>query len=336
MTRSTFLRSALASRVLPWIHGARLSTGAAVAAAGSAFTVSNHNHRLEFDRRTGGLLSFRAVNQPEQEFLPVDADLPAFVIQYLDPNREFQQLTSTGARHIEVAMKHGAVVASYQQLGGVSVDATVTVRPVTGAPASYWSIRVVNTAGLAITGVQFPFVVVRYGLGGKPGSEALLIPFWMGRLLQAPQPQQLTPDSPRAWQFRPETQATWHYPGMTTAQFLAYYDDRAGILVTSRDPSGSVKLIKAVHREPGIRLGMAHVGDWPAHGARELEYPVTLQAFAGDWYQAAEIYRGWSLGQPWARTPLHVRRDVPGWLLESPPHIMIRLQGDSISKSDPN
>ena len=328
MTRSTFLRRALASRVLAWIHGARLSTGGAVAAAGSAFTVSNHNHRLEFDRRTGALLSFRAVNQPEQEFLPVDADLPAFVIQYLDPNREFQQLTSTGARHIEVAMKDGAVVASYQQLGGLSVDATVTVRTVTGDPASYWSIRIVNTAGLAITDVQFPFVVVRYGLGGKPGSEALLIPFWMGRLLQAPQPQQLTPDSPRAWQFRPETQATWHYPGMTTAQFLAYYNDRAGILVTSRDPSGSVKLIKAVHREPGIRLGIAHVGDWPAHGARELEYPVTLQAFAGDWYQAAEIYRDWSLGQPWARTPLHVRRDVPGWLLDSPPHIMIRLQGE--------
>ena len=150
----------------------------------------------------------------------------------------------------------------------------------------------------------------------------------MGRLLQAPQPQQLTPDSPRAWQFRPETQATWHYPGMTTAQFLAYYNDRAGILVTSRDPSGSIKLIKAVHREPGIRLGIAHVGDWPANGTRELEYPVTLQAFAGDWYQAAEIYCDRSLGQPWARTPLHVRRDVPGWLLDSPPHIMIRMQGE--------
>ena len=36
MTRSTFLRRALASRVLAWIHGARLSTGGAAAAAGSA------------------------------------------------------------------------------------------------------------------------------------------------------------------------------------------------------------------------------------------------------------------------------------------------------------
>src|SRR5260370_16333758 len=129
----------------------------------------------------------------------------------------------------------------------------------------------------------------------------------MGRLLNAQKPQQLQPDSPRAWQFRPETQATWHYPGLTMAQFLAFYNDRAGILLSCHDASGGIKLIKAVHHQPGIRLGMSHVGDWPADGTRRLEYEIAIQAFHGDWYTAAEIYRACSLQQPCAQPPLHKR-----------------------------
>ncbi|MEO8660613.1 MAG: DUF6259 domain-containing protein [Bryobacteraceae bacterium] len=316
MTRSTFLRSVIGSRLAAWFQG------------GSGLTVSNQNHRMEFDARTGGLKSFRAANLPDQEFLPAGKSFPAFVIQYIDQKREFQQLSSADARDVSVAAKDGGLEATYRQIGGLALEATVTVKTVAGDAASYWLIRITNNAGLAIADVQFPFVVVRYGLGGKAGSDKLLVPFWMGRLLQSPQPQDLTPDSPRAWQFRPETQATWHYPGMTTAQLLAYYNERAGMLLMTRDHEGRVKQIKPVAHDPGLRLGVSHVGDWPANGTRELEYPVTLQAFEGDWYEAAEIYRTWSLGQPWARTPLHSRKDVPAWLMESPPHIMIRVQGE--------
>src|SRR5260370_7773492 len=96
----------------------------------------------------------------------------------------------------------------------------------------------------------------------------------MGRLLNSPKPQQLQPDSPRAWQFRPETQATWHYPGLTMAQFLAFYNDRAGILLSCRDTSGGIKLIKAVHHQPAIRLVMTHVADSPPYRPPRLPYTI--------------------------------------------------------------
>jgi hypothetical protein len=69
------------------------------------------------------------------------------------------------------------------------------------------------------------------------------------------------------------------------------------------------------------------VGDWPVRGQRKLEYDVVLAGFQGDWYDAADLYRDWSLQQPWA-TPLHQRRDIPQWLLDSPVHITVRLQGE--------
>ena len=74
-----------------------------------------------------------------------------------------------------------------------------------------------------------------------------------------------------------------------------------------------------------MRLGIAHVGDWPAHGERRLEYDVVLGSFQGDWYDAADLYRDWSLRQQWA-APWQCR-DVPRWLLDSPVYITVRLQG---------
>jgi hypothetical protein len=62
-----------------------------------------------------------------------------------------------------------------------------------------------------------------------------------------------------------------------------------------------------------------------------------LGTFTGDWHAAAELYRAWALQQPWAQRPLHVRADVPAWLLESPPHIIVRIQGQlDIGPTEPN
>lgn len=98
-----------------------------------------------------------------------------------------------------------------------------------------------------------------------------------------------------------------------------------------------IKQIMPVHREPGVRLGISHVGDWPQHGERQLEYDVVIGSFTGDWYTAADMYRDWSLQQKWAATPLSKRTDVPEWLLDSPPHIILRIQGElDIGPTAPN
>jgi hypothetical protein len=57
-------------------------------------------------------------------------------------------------------------------LDGLALDATVNVRTIANDPLSYWLISVSNRAGLLITDVQFPFIVVSYDLAGSPGSEA--------------------------------------------------------------------------------------------------------------------------------------------------------------------
>lgn len=292
--------------------------------------------RLGFDPTTGALISFRSQLAPDQEFMVTQASDPTFVLQYLDANRQFRQLTSRQATEANVASKQSGadedgqtvLTATYAQLAGLDLTVTMTVRTTPTDPFSHWSLTLDNHAGLSITDVQFPFVTVPYDLGGAPGTEALLWPFGSGVLIRAPQPQDLRPDSPHTWQFRPENGDYAHYPGVTVAQFLAYFNDRAGIYLACYDTAGGIKQIRPVHHAPGCRLGMAHVGDWPQQGTRTLEYDIVLGSFTGDWYAAAEIYRTWSLQQHWAQRPLHQRTDIPDWLLDSPPHLVVRLQGE--------
>ncbi len=292
--------------------------------------------RLGFDPATGCLISFRSQLAPDQEFIVSRADDPTFVLQYLDENRRFRQISSRQAEQVIITVDGAdasaagptTVTATYQQLAGLDLAVTVTVRSTPDDPFSHWSLRLDNRVGLRMTDVQFPFVIVSYALAGTPGAETLLWPFGAGVLIQAPQPQDLRPDSPHTWQLRPENGDYAHYPGVTVAQFLAYFNDRAGIYLACHDVAGGIKQIRPVHHVPGCRLGMAHVGDWPQPGERTLEYDIVLGSFSGDWYAAAELYRNWSLQQHWAQQPLHRRNDVPDWLLDSPPHIVVRIQGE--------
>jgi hypothetical protein len=218
------------------------------------------------------------------------------------------------------------LTVEFHKVGGLELDVTTRLRADRSEPLSRWTISVSNNAGIQIVDVQYPMVVCSYNLGGKPGSEALLQPNWVGELIQAPAMERLGPDCPAVWQLNRENGVFAHYPGGQFAQFMAYYNDRAGLYLACEDTEGNVKRFRAVHREPGMRIGVAHIGDWPAQGERILEYDTVLGTFNGDWYTAAGMYRDWSLKQKWA-TPLHRRTDVPAWLLDSPPYITIRPQG---------
>ena len=276
---------------------------------------------ISFDPATGRLVSLCAQAAPETELLAAAPEHPAFVLQYLTADHEFAQFDSFSARETNIAMDGPTLVMAFSGVGGLDLDVTLTVTTFLSDRFSRWGCTVRNGAGLQIVDVQFPFVVV-------PGEAngAVLQPAGFGELLTGDMLAHVPPDEPRRWQLIPENGNSPHYPGRYFAQFLAWYRGKSGVYLACEDTAGNVKMLGTVRREPGLRLGVAHVGDWPAGGERTLEYEVVLSSFTGDWYDAADLYRDWSLRQAWA-LPLTDRRDVPQWLLDSPPHITIRLQG---------
>ena len=288
-------------------------------------TLQTSCDQLTFDRDFGRLVSLRAKHAPDVELIASAPDHPVFAMQYLSDGA-FQHLDSHSAGAIAVACAGSAgeqvLTARFTGVGGRDLEVELTVRASTEERFSRWTCTVRNGAGLRIVDVQFPFVVVPSVTEGTvvvPAGHA-------GHLLEGEALAGLPTDEPRQWQLLPERGNSPHYPGRVFAQFLAWYGERAGVYLACEDTEGNVKLLKPVRREPAIRLGLAHVGDWPSEGERTLEYEVVLGSFAGNWYAVADLYREWSLQQKWA-TPLTKRTDVPEWLLDSPPHITIRLQG---------
>ena len=138
---------------------------------GNGILLENSNHKLEFDRKSARLLSLRSNFAPDQEFAISDDQLPVFVIQYLNSEKQFVQIASTEAKEVNVQSTGKELTADFTGLGGLDLAATVTVRMADDDP------RVTGRSPSAImptsliTDVQFPFVVAPYHLGGKAGDR---------------------------------------------------------------------------------------------------------------------------------------------------------------------
>jgi hypothetical protein len=294
--------------------------------------LTTDHYSLALDDQTGALRSLRSARWPDQELLgPAQESVPLFVVQYLDEAHRFRQISSDQAERCTLdrldSPHECRIRVTYTGFGALDVDVEVTVRCPHGEQLSYWSCAVVQRTDVAITDVQFPFIVVPFQRPGH-GANQLLIPREEGHLKRQPRPQDLQPDYPDAWQFVADHAHFIHYPGTTFAQFLAAYDEDQGVYLGCHDTTGQVKIIKPVHHHGSIRLGVAHVVGWNAPGARSLGYEVAVGVFSGDWYDAADLYRAWYEGAALAGPRLGERPDAPDWLLESPLHVVLRIQGE--------
>ncbi len=278
--------------------------------------------RLLFDRSSGRFVSLRRNSAPEVELLATSPDQPAFAIRYFDEHRADHLLDSRNVKAMSVDCSGPAedktLTLRYSGVGGFDLDVALAIHTSTRDRFSRWSACVRNGAGLSIVDVQFPFVVVPRGRDGT-----LVLPSFRGFIRKEPTFQQLPDDGIGAWRLTDNYRE--HYPGGMFAQFLAWYTARGGVYLACNDTQGNIKVLKTLKRDSGIRLGIAHAGDWPTRGQRKLEYEVLLGSFTGDWYDAADLYRDWTLRQKWA-TPLGKRGDIPKWLLDSPVYVTIRPQ----------
>ena len=283
--------------------------------------------------------SFRAVSFIRKgsegiEWLDSRPDHPVFAIGAIDAKKRYRLITSFEAGTVSVKRREHGAEAEFRfgegLLSGVIV--TVDIRAGEDGDSVRFGLRVSNPEGKNIIDVQYPFLVFKYDTGAERDSETLILPhgYGSGRMARRLNERvgntahKLCPDSRSAWEMSPGNGDCDHYPGMQFAQFMAYYNSECGIVLSADDENAGVKRFKALHRRPGMRLGISHIGDWGE--GRGLGYDVLLRSFAGDWHDAADIYRDWSEGRGW-HVPVHERKDIPGWLLDSPAYIFVRLAG---------
>ena len=190
----------------------------------------------------------------------------------------------------------------------LDVEVRITLR--TDDPLSRWRISMENRSRTwGLWQVNFPVLELR-PIGNKPMENRFIVPVGRGIVSRDP--------------FDTPFYSPAKYPGSMKMQFNAlYHTSGVGLYLATHDGNGYKKTF---HFTP---FANANTLEYKAvHYPRNMGYPlenydttydVCVGPFAGDWFDACQIYRKWALKQRWcAKGALGCREDIPRWYKESP------------------
>jgi len=191
----------------------------------------------------------------------------------------------------------------------LDVQVCVTIELEDSSQLSYGMISITNNEDITIEAVDFPAINGLGQISDNPDMDYLAYPSMSGVLFQNPLAH-----------FKQDQGWGWDqmYPsGYSTMQFMAYYglQPAAGLYLAAYDSTGNSKFLNAGKGDPSwLALAIRHIPQFAAGADVSIGYPIVIGVFSGDWYDAAQIYRSWAVGQPWtSKGTLAERSDIPGW-----------------------
>ena len=202
---------------------------------------------------------------------------------------------------------------------GLSLSVEVTLEP--GSALSAWRLTVDGVGEDAVFQAVYPLVggVLKVG-AGAPG-EAIAVPRQgEGYVFHDPFP--VVDNLPLKAGPGPESPSIGAgeihgmYPGGYPIQLLLYYTETAGLYIASHDAGQHVKgfdvgPVPSWNGEPVMSVSH-YPTESPGQGVR-FDYPTILGVFHGDWYDGADIYKGWARKQWWCAKSL-AEKDVAPWV----------------------
>lgn len=189
-----------------------------------------------------------------------------------------------------------------------------------------WKIETTEIPDQAIEWVNYPQIAVPDDFADHGGTSKILWGYNEGTLIE-----DITAREEANAYFEPEYPCQGImgvYPAVVETQFMAYYNEHSGMYIASHDKDDYLKGINFLRDSGGVRLEFRHFGGGNVGEAYKMEYPMIIQFFEGDWYDAAEIYRTWfqSLQKP-EFLKINQNKKIPAWYGESPVVITYPVRG---------
>ncbi len=296
--------------------------------------VINPGYRLSIDTVKGGLVSFQSTFGIDRELLiQHHVDLPLFKIEFYVPDRhEFKAIDSSQAKQVKLRKsgdeKEEIVTIDYTEMGGLPVDARVTIRCPAEETLTYWNLELNNGTQFWIGHIQFPVVEIPFDNPLAGDSSHILWSFADGSLTGPVVPTMSVGPWGGKERDRVEIWRRNNYPGeWTSTQLMAYYNDAGGLYVACDDATGLPKFIDPMLEDDGVTMALGHYPGTQGPSKTKLPYNVVLGTFHGDWYAAAEIYREWASRQPFCPPKLAESKKYPEWIKESAVGIAFPMRG---------
>lgn len=278
-----------------------------------------------FDRRTGQPAGLWG--EDDRNLLDNAAvDLPLWELRFRQPDGRLLRCPAPEGKILKAAFNR-AGDASELILTCETPEATVTVKAAIPAGAAHpeLTIRVDNRTALQLWELDFP--VLAFSPPAAAAACRVAYPWRKGR--------EWTLD-----RFREVMLA--EYPGSSARfQFIALYGEERGIYFQAADGGGFEKRFGMLY-SPELERFIVRPTQFPSGRGTpgngvDLPYRYRLGAYAGDWYDAARLYRAWWQQQSWAaRGPLYHNAAVPAWLKQAPVWLRFYLRSGKKIGIEPN
>lgn len=258
--------------------------------------------RLEFRRTDGGLALAGLRPAGGREWLSDwSPDCALWRLTLRDPAGATVELTSTQADCTGLEEDAGQLRATWSvDLGQPRAQAVVNVSLPAGSALSQWSFSVRLPRDWAVAAADFP---VLPNIEPSPGLKLA---------------------APAGWGLEygvsPGTVYQGAYPScLACMPFMAFCRDGGVLYVAAHDPDGSHKRLNACCSERAVSCTVTH---WPAvaqteDGTFRLSYEMVVGAFPGGWYEAAQVYREFSLQTRWGGAGPFSQRLIPEWVRDT-------------------
>ncbi|MEW6359700.1 MAG: DUF6259 domain-containing protein [Planctomycetota bacterium] len=277
--------------------------------------------RIGFDPARNGAIASFVDKASGREFVAPQTTAPLLYELRLGVDGK-TVLTEADASDVTVKRDGDAVVIAAPRHKDTAIAVECRFRTEPGSPLIFGRIAVRNGTDLPLSTVRFPALAWPKQLGASPDREFLVWPNCDGCLIQSPGSVGWFPTLP--------------YPGGASMQFMAVYDDTAGLYAATYDSQAHTKVFAVEKGKDAFRLALRHLPPRQAQVEWRTEYDVVLGTFRGDWQTAADIYKSWAVKQPWCRRTLAQRvaeGDVPRWLTEPSLFYAYSLRGQLPDKT---
>ncbi len=259
--------------------------------------LDNGSLRLEFDHTTANLISMTDL---ETGYEYLDSSVAPKTLWELVPMEDGYEFALPTEVSVCGWTKHKAVL-KWRQAKGEGVEITATISLDKERPLSYWDIELEGFEGDKLKEVIYP----RINNIKAFSNEAVAMSNWTGRLYK--NPRQTRKD------------LVMHRSSRPTMQLLALYgEEPSGLYISSNDTNYLTKDFYVEFEDNTTTYKMVYVLPIDATNTSfSSSYQTILGAFHGDWYDAAQIYRGWALQQEWTKNSRLHSGKMNKWLPET-------------------
>ena len=199
----------------------------------------------------------------------------------------------------------------------LNIRVGITVHIPTSEGLTYWNIAITNDEPLIIRQVGFPSLAGIPQLSRDGRNDELALPAMSGVLFEDPLNN-----------FRTNSGLGWDYPSTwATMQFMTYSsrERNSGLYLATRDAGGYTKSFSfSKPAQNWMNMVVIHRPPLTPKTSFAPAYDVVVGVYAGNWYEAAQIYRSWALQQPWVKKASVADVTQPtGWYPQLPLELWI-------------